>query len=303
MVGSVASHNEFPGTAAQSLWVGNVSNQFFEGRLGIIALRSCASTVTGPTPDDVVGFAVYDLTDLAAPALISVLETGTQGLTHLDVSVTPERITVAGIIALPSTPEGGGGELIGLYDVTDPTTPVLLSTLVVPTSDEATEPVGHGEGTVTWTSWSQVSATTRTGSVLLADVSDLANPVITAIDPPTPATETEDEEVEQDKWLRFTQRTVDIGPLGTLNASMSDGARVVDKRADGVDHVVAMMVPGAAFDPQRWWIGADGSTEFPMVWDVSSRDGLVYVSDHHSGLWVFRLTLANTPATGSVVAD
>ena len=302
MVGSVADHSEFPGTAAQSLWVGNVSNQFFEGRLGVIGLRSCASTVAGAVADEVVGFAVYDLSDATAPNLLSVLESGTQGLSHLDVSVTPDRITVAGLITLPSLPEGGGGELIALYDVTDPTAPELRSTLVVPTSDE-NEPVGLGEGTVNWTSRSQVSATTRTGSVLVADVSDLANPVVTAVDEPPPPTPTESGEDDVDDLFRFTQRVVDIGPLGKLTASLSDGARIVDRRVDGVDHIIAKMIPGPAFDPQLWWTAPDGSTEFAMVWDVSSRDGLVYVSDHHSGLWVFRLTVANTAAAGSVVAD
>ena len=40
-----------------------------------------------------------------------------------------------------------------------------------------------------------------------------------------------------------------------------------------------------------------------MAWDVSARDGLVFVTDHHSGIWVFRLTVANPGVSRSLVAN
>jgi hypothetical protein len=90
---------------------------------------------------------------------------------------------------------------------------------------------------------------------------------------------------------------------GSLVAWLSDGVRVLDVEDPTEPRETAHFVPAPAFDPQRWWTAPDGSTRYPMVWDVVSADGFVYASDHHSGLWVFEITLPAEPLTGSNVAN
>ena len=41
-------------------------------------------------------------------------------------------------------------------------------------------------------------------------------------------------------------------------------------------------------DPTGHWKAPDGSQAFPMVWGVAVADGLIYLSDIHSGLWIAR---------------
>lgn len=90
---------------------------------------------------------------------------------------------------------------------------------------------------------------------------------------------------------------------GGLLAWLSGGVRVIDLEDPTNPRETAFFIPAPAFDPQRWWTAPDGSTRFPMVWDVVSADGYVYVSDHHSGLWIFEITLPADPLTGGNVAN
>jgi murein DD-endopeptidase MepM/ murein hydrolase activator NlpD len=72
---------------------------------------------------------------------------------------------------------------------------------------------------------------------------------------------------------------------------MSGGVRVVDLEDPSQPLEIAHFVPAPAFDPQRWWTAPDGTTQFPMVWDIAVDGGYLYVSDHHSGLWILEITL------------
>ncbi len=68
----------------------------------------------------------------------------------------------------------------------------------------------------------------------------------------------------------------------------SDGVRVVDLRNPAGPTEVAWFVPPPAPDVHGWWVAPDGTRAFPMVWGVDVQDGLIYVSDVNSGLWVVR---------------
>ncbi len=70
----------------------------------------------------------------------------------------------------------------------------------------------------------------------------------------------------------------------------SDGVRIVDltNPADPVE--VGWFIPPASIDPQRYWQAPDGTAALPMVWGVTVTDGLMYVSDMNTGLWIMEYT-------------
>ncbi|MGD2043277.1 MAG: M23 family metallopeptidase, partial [Acidimicrobiia bacterium] len=129
-----ADHTTFPGTAAASVWVGSVDNEFFQGRLGVVGLARCGS---GPIviDEDHAGFAVYDVSDPTNPVLLSVERTGVinQGIVSLDVSTSSGQVLVGAVVADPAVgvvargevlDDGAGGLATGdtlrIFDITDP---------------------------------------------------------------------------------------------------------------------------------------------------------------------------------------
>ena len=69
----------------------------------------------------------------------------------------------------------------------------------------------------------------------------------------------------------------------------SDGLRIVDLQNPANPTEVGYFIPPPAPDPQGYWVAADGSRAFPLVWGVHPDGELVYVSDANSGLWIIRL--------------
>jgi hypothetical protein len=68
----------------------------------------------------------------------------------------------------------------------------------------------------------------------------------------------------------------------------SSGVRIVDL-ADAANPVeIGYFIPTATPDPQGYWVAPDGSRRFAMAWDVRVADGLIFVSDMNSGLWIVR---------------
>jgi hypothetical protein len=74
----------------------------------------------------------------------------------------------------------------------------------------------------------------------------------------------------------------------------SDGLRVVDVSDPTSPTEVASFVPAPKPDPQQYFKGQGRGSSFAMVWGVELSDGLIYVSDLNSGLWVVRLGSDNT---------
>lgn len=104
--------------------------------------------------------------------------------------------------------------------------------------------------------------------------------------------------------------TAETGPaltdLTTTSSSAvvsSSAAGVTVIEADGATTVVTgSFVTAPAPDPQRWWsvderdraertweITSEETRSAIMVWDVATSGDFAYVSDHHSGLWIFSL--------------
>ena len=69
----------------------------------------------------------------------------------------------------------------------------------------------------------------------------------------------------------------------------SDGLRVVDVSDPQQPQEVASFVPPPTPDPQRHFVGQGRGESFPMVWSVKVDNGLIYLSDMNSGLWIVRL--------------
>ena len=68
----------------------------------------------------------------------------------------------------------------------------------------------------------------------------------------------------------------------------SDGIRILDLTDPTEPGELGWFIPPVRVDPQGYWDAPDGTTAFAMVWGVHVADGLVYVSDMHSGLWIIR---------------
>lgn len=78
----------------------------------------------------------------------------------------------------------------------------------------------------------------------------------------------------------------------------SDGVRIVDLSEPAAPVEIGYFVPPAAVDPQGYWVAPDGTTSFPMVWDVRVVGGLLFVSDMNSGLWIARYGGEDSPRPG-----
>ena len=301
-----ADHTEFPGTAAASIWVGEVTTDSYTGRIGVVGLTDCGN----PLIDDgeVDGFAVYGLEDPSQPVLMSRHETGEGegGLAQLDVNTANDRVLIAGIVPTVRPNTSGPMEEVAFFDITDPRRPVALVTWAPetdPTSDQS--PKGPLDtGSLTWSDVDTVSASLHPGGSFDVDIVFGADQTATVEAEATLApveigqlaslmAEVDEEEgesvgggsVESPPPHRFT----DVGLNGRLYAWLEHGARLVGLEDPLAPVELASAIPAAAFDPQRWWSEGDDDIRTPMVWDVAESNGLLYVSDHHSGLWVFRL--------------
>jgi hypothetical protein len=69
----------------------------------------------------------------------------------------------------------------------------------------------------------------------------------------------------------------------------SGGLRVVDLHDPEQPLEVASFVPPTRIDPQRQLSAPNGNIAMPFVWSVHISDGLIYVSDLNTGLWILEL--------------
>jgi hypothetical protein len=69
----------------------------------------------------------------------------------------------------------------------------------------------------------------------------------------------------------------------------SGGLRVVDLHDPEQPLEVAWFVPPTRIDPQRQLSSPNGNIAMPFVWSVHISDGLIYVADLNTGLWILQL--------------
>lgn len=81
------------------------------------------------------------------------------------------------------------------------------------------------------------------------------------------------------------------------SAWLAGGLRVVDLTAPEGLTEVASFLPPPAIDPFGHFVSPNGVIKLPLAWSVHVDEGLVYVSDVNTGLWVLRLTDPSEPAS------
>jgi murein DD-endopeptidase MepM/ murein hydrolase activator NlpD len=186
-VAAFAGSEEFPGTGAESIWVGEIDNETFEGTVGVIGLRLCENNWRGRLRADFAGIAIYDLTDPASPELLSTVHSGknTQGVHHVDVTSNGARVMAA--IAVPQSHlhhEEGVGD-IRFLDLSDPSNPVPLSdwdlrrngptSLVNELMTEVGEEALSGHS-VSWLGPTQAAVAHSAGGLIVLDVANPRRP-------------------------------------------------------------------------------------------------------------------------------
>lgn len=125
---SFAGSSEFPGTSADSVWVGPVHTREYSGDIAIVGLRVCDQERRGTTYR-FVGFAAYDIDDPEDPTLISAVHSGWGTLGASDVDVVSDHGRALVLVTVPGShldhPDGLGD--VRLYDLTDPSEITELS--------------------------------------------------------------------------------------------------------------------------------------------------------------------------------
>mgnify|MGYP000612113137 CR=1 FL=1 len=91
----------------------------------------------------------------------------------------------------------------------------------------------------------------------------------------------------------FTRIAVLSGDLEYLSW-YSDGLRVVDVSDPAAPVEVAHFVPTPTADPQQHFNGQGRGEACAMTWSVRISDGLIYLSDLNSGLWIVQLAGGGT---------
>ena len=301
-IGVFADHTEFPGTATPAIWVGELANDNYTGAIGVVALADCNNPLIETEPH-VVGFALYSLDDPTTPRLLGVHETAS-GITDLAVSTAGDTLTIAVVVPTITANTPGIYEAITLFDATDPLAPTEISTWhpdpISGTYEADHDPTVLLSGSsVEFDGPSLLRASLRSFGDFVVDVSDPLSPVdvtpiLTEWSFPTDFTP---ESFTPRPGYHGVNQTLNLGSIGRLEAGLSDGATLIDG-----DTELAVLIPAPAFDPQRWWTAPDGEDEFPLVWDVAVHSGMVFLTDHHSGLWIFELAeaLLDTPTPSEI---
>ncbi len=122
--------DEFPGTSAETVWVGHVETGAFTGELAVVTIRLCDNDEPGRLRDGFRGLAFYDVGDVSSPILLSTWHSGerTQGANSVDVQKRSDgRLLVAATVRQSLLHTDGDLGDTRIIDATDPASPVELS--------------------------------------------------------------------------------------------------------------------------------------------------------------------------------
>lgn len=187
-VAGFAGADEFPGTAAEAIWAGEVDTSAYQGEVAVVGLRLCENNWRGRLAAEFAGLAIYDVSAPDDPMLLSTVHSGesTQGVHSIDVVSEGDRLMVAATVPQSHLHRPDGIGDVRLYDLSDPTSPVELSDwdlrrdgppglvedLLARVGDEALS--GHS---VTWVGAERVLVAHSAAGMVSLDVSDLTKPV------------------------------------------------------------------------------------------------------------------------------
>ncbi len=128
------------------------------------------------------------------------------------------------------------------------------------------------------------------GTQIVYDISDLDRPGVLS----TFATDNQDLSTgEPPRPGYFSAHEIDLVNDIEYLTWYSDGLRVVDLSDPTDPKEIGYFVPPATTDPQNHFRGQGRGSAFAMVWSVEIADGLIYLSDMNSGLWIVRLASSN----------
>jgi murein DD-endopeptidase MepM/ murein hydrolase activator NlpD len=287
LVASFATDEEFPGTGAESLWVGDVDDADFEGTVGVVGLRLCENNWRGRASAEFAGLAIYELTDPANPKLLSTVHSGddTQGVHHVDVIADGDQLLAA--VAVPQSHlhhEDGIGD-VRFLDLSNPNEPVeladwdlrrdgpadLVDELMAGVGDEALS--GHS---VAWLDPAKAVVAHSAAGLITLDLSDPTQPEYVASATPYDASEV----AEHHRDGRGHGHNAHSGWLYNGNVLVQDDQQLTSPADDrgSWGHQVfydftdpAQPVPLSTFTTENSVAGADGTV---------ARDG--YYSAHTS---------------------
>lgn len=201
-VAALAGADEFPGTAAETVWAGDVDTSDYQGAVAVIGLRLCENNWRGRLAAEFAGLAIYDVSVPDEPVLISTVHSGesTQGVHSLDVLSQDDALVVAATIPQSHLHHPDGVGDVRLYDLSDPSAPVglsdwdfrrdgpsdLVGALLNRVGDEAMS--GHS---VTWMDPSRILVAHSAAGVVMLDVSDPTAPVYVSAASPYDSAELE----------------------------------------------------------------------------------------------------------------
>lgn len=203
---SFAGEDEFHGTRAETIWVGEVEGETFAGTMAVVGIRLCDSGWRTRGAAEFVGLALYDVTAPDDPQLLSQIHSGdrTQGVHHVTLQTSGDRRLAAVTVphSLLHDPAETGD--VRLYDLTDPFEPELLSDWDLrrdgppAMAEELTDAVGEealSGHSVSWLDSNHVVVAHSAAGMITLDVSDPTRPEYVSSATPYDVDELEEEHV------------------------------------------------------------------------------------------------------------
>jgi hypothetical protein len=359
VLGRVAAGDEYPGTSTDSVWVGPVETEAFSGDLAVVAVRLCDTSERGRWRDGFRGIALYDVTDPAAPELMSTIHSGnrTQGANEVNAAQRPDGTFIVTATVMQSFlhTKGAIGDF-RVIDATDPRNPEQVAdwdvradpSLALKNPASQIDPIDlhvHSawlaeDGMTAWLAlWdggmamldlANPAAPLLLGHIPVAEGEGAGNAHTVSFDPSSGLLIRSDEELEPGAGDAETPRwggqtlydaadprrpsvlatfdsprstIVDAGPaysgyFSAHEAVIADGIeyvswysyglRIVDLNDPANPEEVGSFIPASVPDPQHYWVTRTGARSFAMTWGVAVDNGLVYLSDMNTGLWIVR---------------
>lgn len=343
LVGSFATGAEFPATSAATVWVGQLDNEHFAGRLGVVGLKRC-DVETGTA-----GIAVYALDDPASPVLLSLISMDQFGVGVDDIAVryAGDRLLVAAIT---------GADLdeaaVWVFDMANPGAAELTALWRAPANDgfegesESDPELGTAEAESTvptrhrleWLGASlRLAVGIAGGGVTVLETDSVIGPwpLLTL---PGPDVVERDDGLLQGAFmwadgvdsLRIHQQgsalagpgafpgvldthtILDLVPEGTVANFVEDYGDLGILVGDDGGHL-SLYGMGPDGLPVELAVVAPAPVadpqwwwprdRSPMVWDVDVQHGRLYVSDANSGLWIFDLDVSVEPQESDIATD
>jgi hypothetical protein len=240
---------------------------------------------------------LVDITDPAAPAALAdwdyrmALPEGDPAAVDIDRHAHTTTLAPDGLSVWVAVWDAG----LVMLDLTDDANPVVAAHVPVAEGDDGNahsigyDPVSgvlvRSDEDLDWQA-EEDNATPSWGGQTVYDASDL--------DSITPvgeyATELSDvSEGEPAAAGYFSAHEIILDADLEYLSWYSDGLRIVDLSDPTEPVEIASFVPAPAVDPQQHFQGQGRGTSFAMVWGVKLADGLIYLSDMNSGLWIVQL--------------